>query len=114
MAMHDPVVVTGLGAVSPLGVGVQVIWDRLIAGRSGIVVNTRFDVGRFACKVAGLVPTKAADPHGFDPIDILEAKDVKKNDLFIQYALIATEEALAQAGWRPSEEGRQDRTAVIV
>jgi 3-oxoacyl-[acyl-carrier-protein] synthase II len=111
---NDPVVVTGLGAVSPLGVGVQVNWDRVTAGQSGVVLNTRFDVEAFGCKVAGLVPTKATDPHGFDPLDILEAKDVKKNDLFIQYALAATEEALRQAGWKPTDEAQQDRTAVII
>ena len=71
MNQEDPIVVTGLGAVSPLGVGVAVNWRRLIAGQSGIVANTRFDVSDYGCKVAGLVPAKSDDPEGFDPLDFL-------------------------------------------
>ena len=55
----DPIVVTGMGAVSPLGTGVETNWARLTAGKSGIVRNTRFDVSNFGAKIAGLVPTKA-------------------------------------------------------
>jgi len=80
----DPIVVTGMGAVSPLGVGVGVNWQRLLAGRSGVVRNTRFDVSAYGAQIAGLVPAKADDPEGFDPLTAVDGKDVKKMDLFIQ------------------------------
>lgn len=110
----DPIVVTGMGAVSPLGVGVGVNWERLVAGRSGIVRNTRFDTSAFASQVAGLVPRKADDPQGFDPLAVIDAKEIKKMDLFIQYGLVAAAEALEQAGWSPSDEADRSATAVVV
>ena len=113
-APSDPIVVTGMGAVSPLGVGVDTNWQRLVAGRSGIVPNTRFDVTAFASRIAGLVPTIGDDPQGFDPLVAIDAKDIKKMDLFIQYGLVAAEEALAQAGWRPVTEAEQRATATII
>jgi 3-oxoacyl-[acyl-carrier-protein] synthase II len=111
---HDPIVVTGMGAVSPLGVGVETNWTRLIAGRSGIVANTRFDTSAYAARVAGLVPSRAADPYGFDPHDAVDAKDIKKMDLFIQYGMGAAAEALAQAGWLPLTEAEMAGTATII
>lgn len=110
----DPIVVTGMGAVSPLGVGVETNWTRLIAGQSGIVTNTRFDTGAYSARVAGLVPTRAEDARGFDPHDAIDAKDVKKMDLFIQYGLIAAQEALAQAGWFPQTEAEKMATATVI
>ncbi|MEO1989565.1 MAG: beta-ketoacyl-ACP synthase II [Martelella sp.] len=114
MFSDDPIVITGMGAVSPLGVGVDVNWSRLIAARSGIVANTRFDTEAYGCKVAGLVPAKTDDPDGFDPLDFIEAKELKKMDLFIQYSLGATDEALRQAGWMPEDEVAQSRTGVVI
>jgi len=110
----DPIVVTGMGVVSPLGTGVDTVWSRLIAGQSGIVANTRFDVTDFAAKVAGLVPTRETDPQGFDPLVAVDPKDLKKMDLFIQYGLVAAEEALAQAGWAPETEDEKQRTATVI
>jgi 3-oxoacyl-[acyl-carrier-protein] synthase II len=115
MSTHtDPIVVTGMGVVSPLGTGVETTWRRLLAGRSGIVRNTRFDVTNFGAKIAGLVPTKAEDSEGFDPLVAIDAKDLKKMDLFIQYGLVAAEEALAQAGWHPETPEDQAATATII
>ena len=111
---HDPIVVTGMGAVSPLGVGVGTNWTRLIAGQSGIVANTRFDTSAYASRVAGLVPSRADDARGFDPHDAVDAKDIKKMDLFIQYAMVAAQEALAQAGWAPQSEAEKASTATII
>jgi len=111
---EDPIVVTGLGAVSPLGVGVETNWARLMAGQSGIVINDRFDTSDYACKIAGLVPPKSRDPNGFDPLDFMSHKDVRKSDLFIHYAIGATAEALQQAGWQPEGEEERSRTAVII
>lgn len=110
----DPIVVTGMGVVSPLGTGVATNWARLIAGQSGIVRNTRFDVSNFAAKVAGLVPTIAEDPEGFDPLVAIDPKDLKKMDLFIQYGLVAAQEAIAQSGWAPQTEAERAATATII
>jgi len=89
---------TGMGVVSPLGVGVEPVWSRLLAGQSGVVANIRFDVSAYGSTIAGLVPSKDDDPDGFDPRDWIDAKDIKKMDWFIQYGLAATTQALAQAG----------------
>ena len=110
----DPIVVTGMGVVSPLGVGVAVNWQRLIAGQSGIVHNDRFDTSEFTARIAGLVPTKDTDPEGFDPLVAVDAKDVKKMDLFIQYGMVAAAEAIAQSGWAPQTEDERGATATII
>ena len=113
MADSDPIVITGMGAVSPLGVGIDANWQALMAGRSGIVMNDRFDTTDFACRIAGLVPGKDA-PHGFDPTTAIDAKEIKKMDLFIQYGLVAAAEALAQSGWVADTPEKQAATATII
>ncbi|KQX34081.1 3-oxoacyl-ACP synthase [Devosia sp. Root436] len=110
----DPIVVTGMGAISPLGVGVDALWQGLTSGRSGIVHNDRFDTGEFVAHIAGLVPAKPADPNGFDPADFIDGKEIKKMDLFIQYAIGAASEALDQAGWHPTALEDQLATATII
>ena len=85
--MERRVVVTGVGMISPLGIGTQETWDGLLAGRSGVGPITRFDATDYACRIAGEV-------RGFDPAAFMPAKDVKKCDLFIQYALAATQFAV--------------------
>jgi 3-oxoacyl-[acyl-carrier-protein] synthase II len=84
-----------------------------MAGRSGIVPTTRFDVTDFACKIAGLVPGKDA-PNGFDPTRYVDPKDVKKMDLFIQYGLGAADEALRQSGWVADTPEKQAVTGTII
>ena len=113
MSDTDPIVVTGMGAVSPLGVGVGATWDALMAGRSGIGLNTRFDTTDFACKIAGQVPDKD-QPNGFDPTRFIDPKDIKKMDLFIQYGLGAAAEALAQSGWVADSPEKQAVTGTII
>jgi 3-oxoacyl-[acyl-carrier-protein] synthase II len=76
--------------VSPLGVGTAANWEALIAGRSGIGPITRFDATQFACRIAGEV-------GGFDPLQFIEKKDVKKMDVFIQFAIAATDFAMRDA-----------------
>jgi 3-oxoacyl-[acyl-carrier-protein] synthase II len=85
------VVITGIGLISPLGVGTEVNWKDLLAGRSGIGPITRFDASAYSCRIAGEV-------RGFDASAFLPRKDIKKMDLFIQYALAATEFALKDSG----------------
>jgi 3-oxoacyl-[acyl-carrier-protein] synthase II len=110
----DPIVVTGMGAVSPLGVGVGVNWQRLLAGRSGVVRNSRFDVSAYGAQIAGLVPSRADDSEGFDPLAAVDGKDVKKMDLFIQYGMVAAQEAIAQANWFPTSDADREATATII
>jgi 3-oxoacyl-[acyl-carrier-protein] synthase II len=83
-------VVTGVGLVSPLGVGTETNWEALCAGQSGIGTITRFDAAQFACRIAGEV-------KGFDPLQFLEKKDVKKMDVFIQFAIAASQFAVDDA-----------------
>jgi len=85
------VVVTGVGLVSSLGIGTEANWAALCAGKSGVGRITRFDASQFACQIAGEV-------QGFDPLNYVEKKDVKKVDTFIQYALAASDFAMRDAG----------------
>src|SRR6202166_5165253 len=95
------VVVTGVGLVTPLGIGVEKNWEALMAGRSGIGLITRFDISDYPTKIAGQVPD-------FDPLDWIEKKDVRKMDLFIQYAMGAAEQAMRQSGLQITEDNADD------
>lgn len=112
------IVVTGMGIVSPLGCGVETVWHRLREGRSGIIRLPADMVDGIPAKVAGLVPPLSdEEPAGFDPSAAAEAKDHKKMDRFILFALSAAKEALAQAGWAPTDEADeagQHRTATVI
>lgn len=113
--MKSPIVITGMGAVSPLGCGVQPIWQRLIAGQSGIKFIGRFDTTDFPIKIAGLVPDIKQDAEaGFDIDALVEPKERKKLDMFTIYALAATHEALSQANWFPDNEADQHATATVI
>jgi 3-oxoacyl-[acyl-carrier-protein] synthase II len=85
------VVVTGIGLVSSLGIGTDANWAALSAGRSGVETITKFDASQFATQIAGEV-------RGFDPLQFIEKKDVKKMDVFIQYAIAASQFAMDDAG----------------
>ncbi len=84
------VVVTGVGLVSPLGIGTQANWEAILAGRSGIGPITRFDASLYSARIAGEV-------QGFDPLRFVDKKDVKKMDVFIQFALAASQFAVDDA-----------------
>jgi len=100
------VVVTGVGLVSPLGVGTIPTWDGLMAGKVGIGPITRFDTSEYACRIAGEV-------QGFDPLDYVDKKEVKKSDLFCHFAVAASDFAVADAGLETDEESRH-RVGVII
>ena len=85
------VVLTGVGLVSAVGLGTQATWEGLCAGKTGIGVITRFDASQFAARIAG-------ELKGFDPLDFVGKKDVKKMDIFIHYAVAASEFAICDAG----------------
>ena len=113
--MLSPIVITGMGLVSPLGCGVEAVWQRLCRGESGISIIRHFNVEDFPIRIAGLVPSVAQDPvAGLDEAIVVEAKERKKLDRFALYALAAAEEALNQAGWRPETESEQQSTATII
>ena len=88
--MRRRVVVTGMGLVIPTGIGVETAWRHICEGKSGIGPLTRFDASRYETKIAGEV-------KGFDPALTIEKKEIKRMDLFVQYALAATKEALEDA-----------------
>ncbi len=111
---HEPIVVTGLGTVTPLGAGVTATWARLLAGESGVRLNTRFDTEGWKCRIAGLVPSRAERSDGFDPEQAMDARELRRTDLFIHYAIAAAQEALDQAGWHPEDEQERARTACII
>ncbi len=109
------VVVTGMGVVSPLGCGVEFVWERLIAGRSGIRRLTDALVPDVPSKIGGVVPSIDDDSEGgFHPGRLITDKDRKKMDRFIQMAIFAAEEAISQAEWRPTSEMELERTATII
>ena len=100
------VVVTGMGAVTPLGVGVSALWKGLTSGSSAVRPITRFDATRHRSRIAAEVP-------GFEANTVLNKKDVLRMDLFVQYAVVAAQEAMTDAGLIPLN-GLSDRTGVIV
>ena len=95
--MKRRVVVTGVGLVSSLGIGTEENWKALCAGRSGIGAITRFDASEFSVRIAGEV-------KDFDPLQFIAKKDVKKMDIFIQYAIAAAEFAVRDAGLEVTPE----------
>ncbi len=108
------VVITGMGLVTPLGSGVEANWERLLASQSGIRGIQSFDVSDLSCKIAGQVPFGDAASGSFNADDFVSAKDQKKMDRFIVYALAAATQAVKDAGWEPEAEEERERTGVIV
>jgi 3-oxoacyl-[acyl-carrier-protein] synthase II len=94
------VVVTGLGLITPLGIGVEKTWSALCAGKSGIRRITKFDPSAHACQIAGEVTD-------FNPADYIEKKDIKKMDTFIHYAVGASQMAVDDAGLKVTEENAE-------
>ncbi|HYC02525.1 MAG TPA: beta-ketoacyl-ACP synthase II [Azospirillaceae bacterium] len=108
------VVVTGMGLVTPLGVGVKKNWERLIAGESGIRTIERFDVSDLPCKIAGQVERGDTASGLFNPDDFMPPKDQKKVDDFILYAIAAAAEAVKDSGWVADEDEKAWRTGVMI
>lgn len=113
--MNKRIVVTGMGALTPLGCGVEQIWQRLLAGQSGIRRLPPDLIGDLSISIGGQVPDRIQDPEaGFDPDLLLAPKEQRKMDRFILFALAAAHEALTQAGWAPQTPEAQERTATII
>jgi 3-oxoacyl-[acyl-carrier-protein] synthase II len=99
--LNRRVVITGIGLVSSLGIGTEATWQALLAGTSGVTRVTKFDISAYAAQIA-------AEVKGFDPLDYVEKKDVKKMDVFIQYALAASQFAMDDSGLRVTPENAPD------
>ena len=99
----DKIVITGMGAVTPIGIGVDTYWNNLIEGKSGIDIIKSFDASELAVQIAGEV-------KDFNPSDWLPKDVVRKTDAFMQYAYIAAEEALKQSG----VEIEPQRTGIVM
>ena len=104
--MSRRVVVTGVGLVSPLAIGTRANWDAILAGKSGIGPITRFDASQYSARIAGEV-------QGFDPLQFVDKKDVKKMDVFIQFALAAAQFAVDDAQLTVTSEVA-DRVGVYI
>jgi 3-oxoacyl-[acyl-carrier-protein] synthase II len=109
------IVVTGLGAVSPLGCGVELVWSRLLSAQSGLRALPPTISADLGARIAGLVPDKTDDAEGgFDPDVVVPRKDQRKMDRFILFAMLAAAEAIAQAGWAPADAHALERTATVI
>jgi 3-oxoacyl-[acyl-carrier-protein] synthase II len=108
------VVVTGIGAVTPLGAGVDNIWRRILNGESGAGAIQGFDVSDLAVKIACEVPVGDRESGAFNPDDHVPPKDQRKMDRFIIYGIGAADEAIADAGWTPDSEEELERTGVMI
>jgi 3-oxoacyl-[acyl-carrier-protein] synthase II len=100
------VVVTGVGAVAPNGIGIESFWSNLIRGVSGVAPITRFDASKHDTQIAGEV-------KGFDPLQWMEKKEVRRMDLFIQFAIAAAQMAYDDSGLKVTDENRE-RIGVFV
>src|SRR5262245_45188803 len=108
------VVITGLGVVSPLASGVDITWERLVKGESGIRGIQSFDVQDLPCKIAGQVPRGEGANGGFNADTYVPPKDQRKMDMFIVYAMGAATQAIEDSGWTPQDDESRERTGVII
>ena len=106
--------ITGLGMVTPLASGVDTTWARLLDGKSGAAKITHFDASNLPCQIACELPFGDGSDGTFNPDDWVSAKDRRKFDLFILYALAAAEQAIRDAGWQPEDEPARERTGVMI
>src|SRR3954452_2778538 len=108
------VVVTGMGLVTPLGIGLERVWGRLIAGESGISAIQSFDVSDLRSRVAAQVPQGDQASGLFNADDWVPPKDQRRMDQFIVYAMAAAAQAVDDAGWHPTDEEECERTGVMI
>jgi 3-oxoacyl-[acyl-carrier-protein] synthase II len=114
------VVITGIGLVTPLAANAPASWERLIAGKSGANKVDHVKVDDLPCQIACVVPRVdgrgggAGDPHAFDPAKVLSAKEQRRIEDFILYAIAAADEAVADSGWKPETDEDKNRTGVLI
>ena len=108
------VVVTGIGMVSPLGASAEHTWKRILAGESGAVRVTEFDVSDIPAQIACRIPVGDGTDGTFNADDWMEPKEQRKVDPFIVYSVAAADQALADADWHPETDEDQCATGVLV
>ena len=108
------VVVTGMGIVSPLGLGVEHVWKKLINGESGIGAIQSFDTTELTAKIAGQVPPGPAAEGKLDLSEWIAVKELKKMDRFIHLGLVAAAEAIEDSGWLPQTEEEKYASGVMI
>lgn len=108
------VVVTGLGLLSPLAMGYERSWQRLLAGESGAATVEGFEYSDLACTIANQIPRGDGSDGTFNPDNFLEAKEQRKIGDFILYGIAAADEALKDSGWEPKTEDEKYATGVLI
>ncbi|HZK91194.1 MAG TPA: beta-ketoacyl-ACP synthase II [Stellaceae bacterium] len=108
------VVVTGMGLVTPLGLGVERVWKKLLAGESGIGAIQSFDVSDLPARIAAQVPLGDKDSGHFNADDWVPPKDQRRMDQFIIFAMAAADMAVEDAGWKPDDEEELERTGCMI
>jgi 3-oxoacyl-[acyl-carrier-protein] synthase II len=108
------VVITGMGLVSPLGIGLENVWGRLLAGESGIRAIQSFDVADLPSRVAAQVPRGDRASGLFNADDWVPPKDQRRMDQFIVFAMGAAVQAVEDAGWHPTDDEECERTGVMI
>ncbi len=112
MAEAKRVVITGMGVVTPLGVGVEPVWKRLLAGDSGAGAITHFDASIFPCQIACEVPREGENK--FDVNDWVDKREQRRLDMFVIYAIVAAAQALDDADWRPQSDEEKNRAGTAM
>ncbi|OYV48300.1 MAG: beta-ketoacyl-[acyl-carrier-protein] synthase II [Acidocella sp. 35-58-6] len=108
------VVVTGMGVATPLGLGFENVWKKLINGESGIGIISSFDTTELTAKIAGQVPNGPRAEGKLDLSEWMPVKDVKKMDRFIHFGLVAASEAIEDSGWIPQTEEEKYVSGVMI
>ncbi len=114
------VVITGIGLVTPLAANREATWERLTAGKSGANRIEHFKVDDLPCQIACVVPRTdgraggAGDPHAFNPDNVMSAKEQRRIEDFILYAIAAADEAVADSSWKPASDDDKNRTGVLI
>ena len=108
------VVVTGIGLLTPLGCGVEHVWERLLKGESSATKITRFDTSDYSTSYACEIPFGDVSQGKFNPDDWMSSKDRRKVDDFILYGICAADQAIRDAGWAPDKEEDLLKTGVMI
>ena len=112
MAETKRVVITGMGVITPLGVGLESVWQKLLAGASGAGPITCFDASQFPCQIACEVPREGENK--FDVSDWVDTRERRRLDLFVIYAIAAAQQALDDARWRPQSDEEKNRAGTAM
>ena len=108
------VVVTGMGLVTPLGIGLDRVWNRLVGGESGVGAIQSFDVSDLPSRIAAQVPRGDRESGLFNADDWVPPKDQRRMDEFIVFAMAAAAQAVEDSGWLPQTEDERERTGVMI